>query len=84
MLEAVEKHLNRTLAPARNRAGVQTHATGQLFLRHSIEQQPVHPFAGPRDFVRRLYAEQFCNFWRFLFSGGWFASLRNSRQDTNG
>src|SRR3954471_15565708 len=40
---------------------------------HSMEPQPVHPFAGPRDFVRRLYVEQFCNFWRFLFSGGWFA-----------
>ncbi len=47
---------------------------------HSLEQQPVHPFEGPRDFVRRLYAEQFCNFWRFLFSGGWFASLKDSRK----
>jgi hypothetical protein len=34
------------------------------------------PFEGARDFVRRLYAEQFCNFWRFLFSGQWYASLR--------
>src|SRR4051812_14690791 len=32
---------------------------------HSIEPQAVHPFQGPRDFVRRLYVEQFCNFWRF-------------------
>ena len=31
---------------------------------------------GARDFLRRLYAEQFCNFWRFLFSGQWYASLR--------
>jgi hypothetical protein len=46
---------------------------------HSMEPQAVHPFAGPRDFVRRLYVEQFCNFWRFLFSGGWFASLKASR-----
>jgi hypothetical protein len=43
---------------------------------HSLEPQQVHPFTGPRDFVRRLYAEQFCNFWRFLFSGQWYASLR--------
>jgi hypothetical protein len=45
---------------------------------HSLERQPVPPFTGGRDFVRRLYAEQFCNFWRFLFSGRWYASL-NSR-----
>ena len=46
---------------------------------HSLEPVPVHPFMGPKDFVRRLYAEQFCNFWRFLFSGRWYASLRASR-----
>jgi hypothetical protein len=49
-------------------------------LGHSMEQQAVHPFEGARDFLRRLYVEQFCNFWRFLFSGAWFASLRLSRQ----
>ena len=42
---------------------------------HSLEQNPVHPFADSRDFVRRIYAEQFYNFWRFLFSGQWYASL---------
>ena len=42
---------------------------------HSLEQRQVHPFTGRRDFMRRLYAEQFCNFWRFLFSGGWYASF---------
>ena len=42
---------------------------------HSLEQDQPPPFAGPRDFVRRLYAEQFCNFWRFLLSGKWYASL---------
>jgi hypothetical protein len=42
---------------------------------HSLERQQVHPFTGRRDFVRRVYAEQFCNFWRFLFSGQWYASL---------
>jgi hypothetical protein len=43
---------------------------------HSLEENPVHPFAGPRDFVRRIYAEQFCNFWRFLLSGQWYASFK--------
>jgi uncharacterized membrane protein YGL010W len=43
---------------------------------HSVEKQKVPAFTGPRDFLRRLYAEQFCNFWRFLFSGLWFSSLR--------
>jgi hypothetical protein len=47
---------------------------------HSLEAQQVHPFTGRRDFVRRLYAEQFCNFWRFLFSGKWYASF-DSRDD---
>lgn len=49
-------------------------------LGHSMEPQPVHPFTGPGDFVRRLYVEQFCNFWRFLLSGGWLASLKASRE----
>jgi hypothetical protein len=43
---------------------------------HSLERERVHPFLGAGDFVRRLYAEQFCNFWRFLVSGGWYASLK--------
>jgi hypothetical protein len=47
---------------------------------HAMEPQPVHPFAGPKDFVRRLYAEQFYNFWRFLFSGGWLAGMMGSRR----
>jgi hypothetical protein len=43
---------------------------------HSLERQQVHPFNGPRDFVRRLYAEQFYNFWRFLFTGQWYLSFK--------
>lgn len=43
---------------------------------HALERQPVHTFASGKDFLRRLYAEQFCNFWRFLFSGRWYASFR--------
>ena len=46
---------------------------------HAMEPVEVHPFTGPRDFLRRVYAEQFCNYWRFLFSGQWYASLKASR-----
>ena len=42
---------------------------------HALELQQVPPFTGGRDFLRRLYSEQFCNFWRFLFSGQWYASF---------
>jgi hypothetical protein len=50
-------------------------------LGHSLEPNQVHPFVGAGDFLRRLYAEQFCNFWRFLFSGRWFASFQASRRE---
>ena len=43
---------------------------------HSLERTPVHAFTGARDVVRRLYAEQFWNYWRFLFSGGWYSSFK--------
>jgi hypothetical protein len=43
---------------------------------HSLERKRAPPFAGSRDFLRRIYAEQFCNFWRFLFSGQWHASFK--------
>jgi hypothetical protein len=43
---------------------------------HSLERKQAPPFAGSRDFLRRIYAEQFCNFWRFLFSGQWHASFK--------
>ena len=44
---------------------------------HSLEAKQVPPFTGPRDFIRRLYAEQFCNFWRLLFSAQFYARLRS-------
>jgi hypothetical protein len=50
---------------------------------HAQEQQQVPAFTGARDFVRRLYAEQFCNFWRFIASGQWYAHYR-SRSDQHG
>ena len=45
---------------------------------HAREPVQVHPFAGAKDFARRLYAEQFCNFWRFLFTGQWFVAWKGS------
>ncbi len=46
---------------------------------HSLERNPPIPFTGSHDFIRRLYAEQFCNFWRFLLSGQWYASFKAGR-----
>ena len=46
---------------------------------HSLEQNAVHTFTSGRDFIRRVYAEQFVNFWRFLLSGQWYASFTRSR-----
>jgi hypothetical protein len=43
---------------------------------HLLERNQPPPFAGSRDFLRRLYAEQFWNFWRFLFAGHWYASFK--------
>ena len=42
---------------------------------HALEQNPPEPFLGAGDFVRRLIAEQFVTFPRFLLSGGWRRSL---------
>src|SRR5262249_5907524 len=46
---------------------------------HRLERTPRPPFTNPRDFVRRIYAEQFFNFWRFLLSGQWYAALKGAR-----
>ena len=43
---------------------------------HSLERKQAPPFAGSYDFLRRIYAEQFCNFWRFLLSGQWYAGFK--------
>ncbi len=43
---------------------------------HSLERNQPPPFSGSRDFLRRLYAEQFCNFWRFLVAGHWYGSFK--------
>ena len=43
---------------------------------HAREENPPEPFSGPREFVARLFAEQFLTFPRFVLSGGWRRALR--------
>lgn len=52
-----------------------------LFLQgrgHALEAQPPAPFRDLRDFVRRILAEQFVTFPRFVLSGGWYRNLSNA------
>ena len=43
---------------------------------HAIEPERPIPFAGPRDVVMRIFAEQFITFPRFVLSGGWARAYR--------
>jgi len=43
---------------------------------HAIEPERPIPFAGPRDVVTRIFAEQFITFPRFVLSGGWSRAYR--------
>jgi len=45
---------------------------------HKREPNPPLPFDGPGDFVRRIFAEQFYKFPRFVVSGQWLRALRAS------
>lgn len=42
---------------------------------HRREQNPPVPFTGKMNFVMRLFCEQFINFPRFFFTGGWFKNF---------
>jgi hypothetical protein len=49
-----------------------------LFLQskgHEMEANPPLPFKDWREFVRRVVAEQFVTFPRFVVSGGWWRNL---------
>lgn len=79
----VAGHIALVVAPVSLSVGLAAAGLGSILLSlllqkrgHALERNAVHAFTGPRDFLRRLYAEQFCNFWRFLFSGQWYASFR--------
>ena len=44
---------------------------------HRREQIAPEPFAGPGDFVARVFAEQFITFPRFVLMGQWARNLVN-------
>lgn len=50
------------------------------FYGHRREAVPSPPFRGAGDFLRRLYIEQWLNFWRFLLGGGWLRALHGRGQ----
>jgi hypothetical protein len=45
---------------------------------HAREINPPIPFAGPGDFARRFFAEQFYRFPRFVLGGGWWRAWRGA------
>ncbi|GAB3670986.1 DUF962 domain-containing protein [Silanimonas algicola] len=44
-------------------------------LGHRREPVPPVPFDGPGDFLKRVFAEQFITFPRFVLSGGWMRNI---------
>jgi hypothetical protein len=46
---------------------------------HEMEAIPPAPFKDNWDFLRRLVAEQFVTFPRFVFSGSWYENLQKTR-----
>ena len=46
---------------------------------HKGESVAPVPFLGPMDFVARFFCEQFINFPRYVFSGGWAKAYRQAR-----
>ena len=45
---------------------------------HEMEALQPIPFEGRWEFVRRIAAEQFVTFPRFVVSGGWYKNLKSS------
>lgn len=50
-------------------------AFGLQALGHRRERLAHRPYAGPADFVSRVFAEQFVTFPRFVLSGGWVRNV---------
>lgn len=48
---------------------------------HKREREAPAPFAGPGDFIARVFAEQFITFPRFVLGGGWLRNLAQPRGD---
>jgi len=42
---------------------------------HKREAMPPQAFDGPLDFAKRILAEQFITFPRFVLSGGWMRNV---------
>ncbi len=42
---------------------------------HRRERNPPHPSNGPRDFISRIFIEQFVKFPRFVLSGHWWRNF---------
>lgn len=43
---------------------------------HRLEAEPPAPFRGAGDLIRRIVAEQWITFPRFVLSGGWYKNLK--------
>ena len=46
---------------------------------HALEATPPEPFEGPVDVVRRIFAEQWLTFPRYVLSGGFSRAWRAAR-----
>ena len=46
---------------------------------HRLEAEPPTPFGGAGDLLRRIVAEQWITFPRFVLSGGWYRNLRAAK-----
>lgn len=46
---------------------------------HALEASPPEPFGSPAEALRRLVAEQFVTFPRFVLTGGWLRNLKDAR-----
>ena len=54
---------------------------GSLFAQsrgHALEAVPPDRFSSIKDFARRIAAEQFITFPRFVLTGGWYENLRKA------
>jgi len=45
---------------------------------HALEPEAPIPFAGPRNALTRIFAEQFITFPRFVLGGGWWQAYRST------
>jgi hypothetical protein len=45
---------------------------------HALEKLPPEPFKDPKEFARRIVAEQFVTFPRFVLTGAWLENLKAS------